>query len=343
MPSIERRLNNVAIIKGATWGTAAQAGAAGCGITPTNPGAFKLNMPALDRDEIVGANETGIDVANVNAIDFNLDFNYQWNGLENILLANLMGTAGAPSGAGTSKTHTLVMIDSASGKFVTYAHDKNDKVYVVPSAKVTKASFSMANGLIKASFGMRGDNVTDADAVVTALTSVTYPSIDKRAKFSGAVFHINAQGGADFADGDIVKPKAFTLDIERKFDSEHAAGSAYIIEPRENGKPQVKLTMEFPRMDSVNELWLAAWKARTEYKGDITITGAIIESAIVYTLKFQMPRLQIEDFEVPDAGLLPAKVVFRAVTAAAAPTGMTGLTKPVTITQINTRATDWLA
>jgi hypothetical protein len=235
------------------------------------------------------------------------------------------------------------MIDSASGLFGTYAYDRNDKVYVVPSVKIMKAGFTVNNGLIKASFGCRGSQLTDADAVVTALTSVTYPSVTNKAKFSSTTFHINAQAGADFADGDIVKPKIFNLEIERKFDNEHAASSAYIIEPRENGKPQVKLTMEFSRMDAVNELWFASWKAGTEYKGDITVTGAIIESAIVYTLKFQMPRLIIESFEIPDSKLLAAKVTFRAVTATAAPTGMTGLTKPVTITQINTRATDWLA
>ncbi len=344
MPSIEKRLNNAAIIKGATWGTAAQCGAVGCGIMPLNHGAFKLAYPAIEIDEVTNANETGIDFANVGAIDFTLNFNYRWDGLENILLANLMGTAGAPSGASTDKTHTIVMKDSASGLFVTYACDKNDKVHVVPSAKVTKATFGVNNGLITAAFGLRGNNVTDADGVVTSLTSVTYPSnIHKLAKFHQAVFRLNAQGGSDFGAGDVVSPKSFQLEIDRKFDSEHGAGSAYIIEPRENGKPTVKLTMEFPRMDTANEAWFANWTAGTELKGDITITGPIIVSAATYVLKFQMPRLIIEDVEFPDGGLIPTKAVFRAVVADSAPTGMTGLTKPVTITLVNLRSTDLLA
>jgi hypothetical protein len=344
MPSIENRLNNAAVIKGATWGTAAQAGAAGCGISPTNKGAIKLNMPVIECDEITNANETGIDFANINPADFTLDFNHNYNGLENLLLANLMGTAGAPNGAGTAKTHTLVMADSVSGKFVTYAVDKNDKVYVVPSAKVIKAAFSMNNGLIKSSFSLRGDTVTDADAVVTALTSVTYPqTCATHLKYSGAVFRINARGGSDFGADDVVKPNAFTIDIERKLDSVHGSGSAMILEPRENDKPTVKLTMEFPRMDTTNEAWLAAWKAKTEYKADLTITGSLIADSDYYFLKFQFPRLIVEDFDVPDGGLLAAKATFRAVVAATAPTGMTGLVKPVTITLMNTRTTDLLA
>lgn len=346
MPSIEKRLNKAGIIKGTTWGTAAQCGAAGCGITPTNHGAFKLTMPAVERDEMTNANETGVDFPLISPVDFSLDFNYQYDGLENILLALLMGTAGVPAqqAATTAYLHTLVMNDSASGLFCTYACDKNDKIYVVPSAKVLKASFGLNAGLLKASFSLRGNNVTDADAVVTALTSVTFPSIGPtRAKLSQGVFRINAQGGADFGDGDKVYPKSFAIDIERKQDSEHAAGSAYIIEPRGNDKPQVKVTLEFPRMDTTNEAYFANWTAGTEKKMDITFTGAVIATSYSYYIKFQLPRLIIEDFDVPDSPLLAAKVTMRAVVATAAPTGMTGLTKPVTITLINTRTTDLLA
>lgn len=342
MPSIENRLNNSAVIKGATWGTAAQAGAAGLGISPTNKGAIKLNMPVMERDEVTNANETGIDFANVNAADFTLDFNHTFLGRENLLLAALIGAdSEAKQGATAAYLHTMAMADSASGIFVTYAVDKNDKVYVVPSAKVTKASLSMNNGFIKSVFSLRGDEVTDADAVVTALTSVTYPAIE-RLKYSGAVFRINAQGGADFGAGDVVVPNAFTLDIERKFDSVHAAGSANIIEPRENGKPTVKLVMEFPRMDATNEVWLASWKAKTEYKADLTITGSLIVDTYYNYLKFQFPRLILEDFDVPDSGLLGVKATFRAVVASAAPTGMTGLTKPVTATLMNALTTGYL-
>lgn len=343
--SAEKRLNKAAMIKGVTWGTAVNAGAAGCGITPGNPGAFKLQQQILEVDDVVNANETGIDLGNINPTDFSLDFNgFQWDGNEAKLLAMLLGTAGTPTGAGTAKTHTLAMKDTIEGLFLTYAVEKGSKIHVVPSAKVIKASFGVNNGLIKATFGLRGQTVEDNNGVVTSMSAVTYPSIHKRARFNQAVFRVNAQSGAGLASPtDVVEPRNFTLDIERKVDSEHVSGSKLIIEPRENTKPQVKLTMEFPRIAAGNEAYFADWKAGTEKKADIVITGPLIDGSDYYTLKFEFPRLIIEDVDYPDGAIIPAKVTFRAVVADAAPTGMTGLTKPVTATLVCTRTTDLLA
>lgn len=339
---IETRALKAAIIKGATWLTAAQAGAAGCGISPTNPGAPKLSWPVVEIDELTNPNENALERGNVNPCDFNLDFNYRWDGLENILLAMLMGTAGAPTGAGTAKTHVLAMADSVFGKFVTYAVEKGTKIHVVPSAKVIKASFTFNNGLLKVTFGLRGCYVTDADGVVTSLASVTFPTIQSPAKACNAVFRLNVQGGDALAAGDKIYPKTFTIDIERKVDGEHAAGSKYILEPVENGKPQVKLSMEFARQSATEEAWFANWVAEGEKKADVEITGAAIAGGGNYSIKFEFPRLFFEDLEFPPNPIIPAKVSFRALVAAAAPTGMTGLTKPVTITVVNTRATDLL-
>jgi len=343
--SIEKRLNKAAMIKGAAWGTAAQCGAAGCGLTPSNPGAFKLQQQMLEVDDIQDANETGLDLGNINPSDFSLDFNgFQWDGNEAKLLALLMGTAGVPAGAGSAKTHTLAMKDEVNGLFLTYAVEKGAKIHVVPSAKVLKAAFGVNGGLIKATFGLRGQTVEDDNAVVTSLASVTYPSIHKRARFNQTVFRVNAQSGAGLASPtDVVEPRNFTLDIERKMDSEHVSGSKLIIEPRENAKTTVKLSMEFPRIATVNEAYFANWKAGAEKKADIVITGPLIAGSDYYTLKFEFPRLIIEDVDYPDGAIIPAKVTFRAVVADAAPTGMTGLTKPVTVTLINTGTADLLA
>jgi hypothetical protein len=45
---------------------------------------------------------------------------------------------------------------------------------------------------------------------------------------------------------------------------------------------------------------------------------------------------------LPDGSIIPNKLVMRSLTADSAPTGMTGLTKPLTLTIINTRATSLL-
>lgn len=344
--SVEKRLNNAGFAKGAAWGTSVNAGAAGCGLASIEKGGLKLAMPPLEVDDITNANETDIDFANVNALDFTRSFYYQYGGLENMLLALLMGTAGAPTKQGETAAylHVLAMKDTVSGLFGTYAEDSGaSKIHTVPSVKVMKATFTYDNGRLKVSFSLRGNNVTDSDATVTSFSSITYPSIHTRAKAFQGVFRINAQTGADFAAGDVVKPKGWQLEITRTFDSEHESGSRYIVEPLETSKAQVKLTMEFARMDAVNAAWFAAWLAGTEQKADFTFTGPLIASTYYHYLKGQMPRLIIEDVEYPSSNIIPAKAVFRSVVADAAPTGMTGLTKPLTLGVMNTRATDYLA
>jgi hypothetical protein len=343
--SVEKRLNHAGFAKGATWGTAVDCAAAGCGITPLNPGGLKLNMPPLEVDNIYGAHETDIDFANINPTDKSLDFRYLYDGQENLLLALLMGTAGAPTqqAATAAYLHVLAMKDSVSGLFGTYAVEAGAKIHVMPSVKVMKAVFTLDNGMLKSSFSLRGNLVADDSAVVTTFASVTYPSIRNRAKFHQGVFRMNAQGGADFASGDVIKPKGFTLEITRVFDSEHEAGSQSIIEPLETGKTNVKLTLEFPRMDAANDDYFAAWKAGTEQKADIKFTGSLIASTYYRYLHFQMPRLIIEDVEYADSNVVPAKIVLRSVKADAAPTGMTGLVNPLTINLMNTRTTDYLA
>jgi hypothetical protein len=344
MGDIEKRLNKSALIIGATWRTEADANAAGMGLLPLNQGVAQGKAQMLE-DESYGAFENKLTVGNYLPVDFPFDHEYRWDGNENKLLAALFGTSPAPTKQGETAAylHSLSLADSVFGKFFTYATEKGAKVIVVPSLKVMKGSFSYANGFVKASFGVRGSHVINDSAIITSLDSVTTPANQHlRALQSQAVFRMNAQGGADFGAGDVVEPKAFTLDIERKFDGEHVSGNRIIIESRENDKPSIKLGMEFPRMDTVNDAYFADWLAGTEKKADITITGPIIAGAYAYYLKFQFPRLIVEDVEYADSKIIPAKIMLRAVVADTAPTGMTGLTLPVYAELMNTRATSLL-
>jgi hypothetical protein len=244
---------------------------------------------------------------------------------------------------GLNYLHTLTLADSVVGKFFTYATEKGAKIFVVPSLKVLKGSFSFSGGFIKVSFGVRGSQVINDSAIVTSLGSVTIPAnAHLRAIQSQAVFRMNAQTGNALDSDDTIRPKAFTFDPERKMDGEFVAGSRVVIEPLENDKPSFKLTLEFPRMDTVNDDYFSEWIAGTEKKMDITITGPIIDGAYAYYLKFEFPRLIVEDVEYADSKIIPAKIVLRAVVADAAPTGMTGKTLPVYGELMNTRATSLL-
>lgn len=346
MGDVESRLNKTAIKKGSVWNTEVDVNAAGNGIYVSNPGVPK-SSPQMIEDERATAFEKDLTVGNIGPSDFQLDCDYRWDGLENVLLALLMGTSPAPAqqGATAAYLHSLSLANSAVGLFGTYATEKSSKIHVVPSFKVMKATYTFDNGKVKASFNLRGSRVIDNSAVITAMSSVTYPAnAHLRALAYQAVFRMNSQaGGALAAPTDVLKPKQFSLEIDRTYDSEHTAGSQVILEPLENAKPKVKFTMEFSRMDATNAAWFAAWTAASEQKADLVITGPLIASTYYYYKKFEFPRFIIEDVEYADAKIIPAKVVLRAVEADAAPTGMTGLTLPVYAGLMNTRTTSLLA
>lgn len=344
MASIEKRLNKALLKKASVWGTEVDGNVAGTGILALNAGAPKLAI-AMIEDESYGAFESDLTVGNFGPADFGLDFDFRYDGLENILLAMLLGTAGTPTQlSGAAWKHTLVLKESVSGLFVTYAVEKGSLLHIVPTAKVLKGAFSMSNGLIKASFNLRGNKLVDTSSILTSMSAVTVPTNKHhRAKFNQAVFWMDAQTAGDALDAtNLVSPKSFSLEIERKVDAEHVAGSSYIVEPRENDKPSVKLMMEFPRMDTGNAAYFAEWSAATEKKLLLTITGPLIASTYYYTLQFVFPRLIIEDVEYADSKIIPAKISLRGVTADTAPTGMTE-TNPVTVYLTNTRVTDLLA
>ena len=451
MADIEKRLNKAAVKKAGTWGTAVDTDAAGMGFLPLNPGSPKAAVQMME-DEAASAFEGNLDVGLINASDFGLDFDYRWDGRENLLLAMLMGTAGVPGmyfivsianhhidlaegagelpatltngtytgaalaaemktqldvagaltytvtyveatrkftiaaggnfellwhsgthnaegqgvllgfahtdlsgaatytsdgtgvGGGLNYLHSFVLANSAVGLFGTYATEKFTAIHTVPTFKVLKGTFSLSGGLIKAAFNLRGIKVVDDSALPAAFTSTTIlGNTHARAKFTQAVFHLNAQTGNDFVDGDIVRPKSFTLEIERKMDSEHVAGVQTIVEPVENDKPSIKLTMDFSRMDATNAAYFAAWIAAAEKKMDIVITGPAIEGAFNYYLKFQFPRLIIEDVEYADSKIIPAKIVLRALVPDSGPLGMTDVLVPVVCQIMNSRSADYLA
>lgn len=345
MGDVQANLNKSAIKIGSTWDTEVDVNVAGSGIYLTNPGAPKPVVAMLE-DESATVFEKNLDVGNLGPVDFSMEGDLRYDGIENVLEALFFGTAPAPTqqAATTAYLHAISLANSLAGKFATYATEKLSKIHIVPSFKVQKETLSLNNGLIKYSFGVRGSRVIDSSAIITAMTAVTYPAnAHHRAKAAQAVFRINAQSGADFSSSDVIRPKNFTLEMDRSVDGEAVLGSQVIAEPLETAKPKIKLTLEFPRMDAGNAAYFADWVAGTEKKADVTITGPLIASTFYYYKKYQFPRMIIEDVEYADSKIIPAKVTLRAVEPDTAPTGMTGLILPVYSTLMNTRSTSLLA
>ncbi|UCD07616.1 MAG: hypothetical protein JSW41_01450 [Candidatus Aenigmatarchaeota archaeon] len=344
MGDIEKRLNKTALKKATgNWATEEQVDGAGNGILPLNANVPSLSAAVLEDRSAASPFETYLKCGNIDPVDFGLEFDLRYHGL-GPLIAGAFGSAATPQQQGTTSAwlHALSLADKVAGIYYTYATEQLDKFLVVPSIKVQKLIFSVADGKVKLTVQCRGDNVLYDSTVITTLAAVTTPDLENIALADEGVFRMNVQGGAALASGDEVKVKNFTLEIERRgFEPHYNIGSKSMIEPLEGEeKPLVRLTIEMNRMDNTNKAYFADWKAGNEKKADFVFTGALIEDTYYNYFKFQFPRLR---FEVPpvyeDASVIPAKIILRGVLASSAPLGMTGLTKPVYLDIMNKRTT----
>jgi len=344
MADIEKRLNKSAWKKASAWGTEIDPNAAGNGILPLNAGAIKQAIAMIPEESPVSAFESDLDLGDFDPVDFSLEFDARYEGLGPIV-AQVFGAAGAPSTPeGTARLHTLTLANTIAALFGTYATEKHDKYHVVPSAKPYKLTFTMDGGKLKLTVDLKGDKVIDDSAIVTTLASVTVPDKHNRVLKKQLVFRMNAQAGDALDGDDAIKVKNFTLEIERKPEGgEHEGGSDSIIEALEEGKIAIKLTLELNRMDNVNDVYFGDWTSENEKKADLIFTGALITGTSYYFFKFEFPRLKIEDVDYPDENIIPATITLRGLEADAAPTGMSGITKPVQLKVQNKRTADMLA
>lgn len=344
MADIEKRLNKSAWKKAPSWATEIDVNAAGNGILPLNAGAIKQGIAMIPEESPVSAFESDLDLGDFDPVDFSLEFDARYEGLGPII-AQVFGTAGSPSTPeGNARLHTLELANTIAGLFGTYATEKHDKFHVVPSAKPYKLTFTMDGGKLKLTVDLKGNKVIDDSAIVTTLAAVTVPDKHNRALSKQMVFRINAQAGGALAGGDEVKVKNFTLEIERVPEGgAHEGGSQTIIEAIEEGKIAIKLTLELNRMDDVNDAYFGDWTSENEKKADLVFTGLLITGTTYYEFKFEFPRLKLEDVDYPDDNIIPATITLRGLEADSAPTGMSGITKPVQLKVTNKRTSDMLA
>jgi hypothetical protein len=85
----------------------------------------------------------------------------------------------------------------------------------------------------------------------------------------------------------------------------------------------------------------AGIRSSTAYKADCTYLGTFINSTDQYKKLYQFPYVELQDFSTPAAGAAQVKprATFILKQASAAPTGMSGVTKPFRITRIMVNST----
>lgn len=341
----EKRLLAGGVKKASTWGTAVALGATN-GMYFDSDGGLKNARP----NHMFAESDSPFFKTSVlgprDPVDFNPSFYSRYDSIaSNFLTALLFGTAGAPAqqGATSAYLHTIQWKDHLQGLFATFALEKAGKIFEVPSVKPYGLELSFSDGVLKGTISLRGDLVKDNSSTNTAteMDALTYNDVENPVRFDEGSLKMNAESGGDVASETALEINAMTLSFQRKLDSKVAVGNTSIIEPLEEGNPEVTIDLEFPRMSTINSAYFQDFDAETRKKMLIKFQGILIETTYYYTYAFYYPRLKITEIEYPHDDIIPSKIKLQAEQASSAPTGMTYTRPYIEIT--NKFTTDYLA
>lgn len=265
--------------------------------------------------------------------------------------AYVFGTSGSPSGS-TTYTHTTDLADSL-GDFATFAIGKR------ASAKPWEFASMMARRLVIRGSG-NGRVTWEMDWVggplsrssstntTTTLAALTIPTLERAMLFTDGVFRINAQSGGSLGSSDVVSIAGFELVIERPLAVDFLTGASYVAQPSEDGPCSVTLAIDLRSYDADTyiDLWDGA-STPTERKADLVFSSGVTPTGgSELKMTFSFPRMTL--MESPQApvsgtGRVPHRLLFKCVEASSAPTGMTGITKPVRLVNIDEDSSAYLA
>lgn len=252
------------------------------------------------------------------------------------------GTSPTQLGATTAYTNTFEPATNKTGLYASIVRDKVQMVSEIPGVKFTGFTLkSGENGRLELDFQFIGDTEKSDSTINTStqVSALTYPTLGLRAFFSDLVFRLNSQSGGALAGSDAVKITSITVTFKQPLDMKHVGGQRVLIEPEENAIPECTIDVTFARYDSSSHAFFAAHRDASRYKGDITITGPIITGSTAYALLFQFPNLVVPEYKAPipgNAAQSAPTAKFDALSTTAAPTGMTGVTKPIRLVTTGT-------
>lgn len=307
--------------------------------------------PQRVNDDAFGQSFLGAgDFGNVTAPDLTLTQRARYDDWSYIIEALVFGSPAAvtistsASGQTTSWKHVLDLAPSIDGLGLTFAIDKEYFVDELPSGKVYGLAFGLGDsGVFDESFKILGNQMTNISSINTRSTvnGASFKSLANRVFTKQTTFRMNAQAAGSLTASDAIPVEGINWDIERPQDAPFVTGQEYVFEPADNGHPMFKLTVGYPRMTSVsaNSLYQAL-RDNTTFKADITASGALINSTDRYSMLWQFPALELDEWQAPTTGANQVKPTasFTMKLPSAAPTGMSGVTQPVRLTRIMTNS-----
>lgn len=344
MPTARESKVGINIATAGSWSTgSATATAVGAGDGHYLRDDVEIQMKRqISREDVATRPFIGaVQVSNLEAIQTQLPmFLHYHDAWQNILLALALGTGGtAPVqiGAGTCYTNTFEPATTRSTLYATIVRDKVQDVSEVPGAVFNGFEIRSGEmGRLEVDWLFTGDQekVDSTINTATQISALTFPTLGRRWFMKDLTTRLNSQSGGALGAGDAVKITGFKLRVEQPIDVKFVGGSPSIIQPLDNGFPKITLDLTFARYDSVSKAFFASHKAGTLYKGDLTLVGPLIDATSSWGLLFQFPNLFVTSYvaPMPTTAQGEPKISLEALDTTTAPTGMTGVTKPIRVT-----------
>lgn len=271
------------------------------------------------------------------------------------MIAMIMGTSAAPTlhAAGAiSYDHIMKVAANTSGLFGTLCGMVGTLgVESIPSWKPDKVSFKWDTGkpCQVTITGPGVDVVLNGDNTTITFNNVTILERANRVYAAQVELRINTQSDGALAAGDKVGWSSMELTFERKQTGVYGTVVSadtnprdLIDEPTGDGMFAASLKVSQPRTASLAQRTVL--KNNVSQKAEIICTGPVIEGAIPYLIRFQMPHLKPKSYENPyEAGIIKNSREYEVLGASAAPTGMAGITDPLWINVTNKITTSLLA
>lgn len=299
------------------------------------------------RDDSAGQNFIGsVQTATIKAIEAAIPMYLHYNDtFQNVLWALALGTGGtAPNriAVTTAYTNTFEPATNKTGRYATIVRDKVQYVSEVSGAKFSGFEITVGeNGRMHVDWKALGNTEISTSTINTStqINALTFPTLGLRAFFDDCTIRLNVQSAGALGGSDAMKFTAMKVTFAQPLDTKWVGGQLTIVEPEENGFPDVTIELTFARFDATSLAFFGAHRDGTLYKGDITFTGAAIDATSFYGLLLQFPNLDVDmdESKVPGGGnQVEPKIRLKALSTTAAPTGMSGVTLPIRVTTTGT-------
>lgn len=268
-----------------------------------------------------------------------------------VLAALAMGSPSAATlvtsvaGQTTSYSHVIDLADTIDGLGATGAFDKVLFIDELTSFKVFGFSEAVGDGgVMETTYKVLGSKPTNISSInfAATMTAASMPALSNRITRPQGTWRMNAQSGNSLVAANAIKVESVEISFERPQDAPFVFGQDYVDEPADNGHPEVKVTVQYPRMNTVsaNSLYASLRGADTKWKADLKFLGAFINSTDRYMKYYEFPQLELDEtdgFDLNGATQIKPKAMFTAKMASTSPANMP-VVRPFRLTFTNTNS-----